>query len=624
MKFTLIPGKNIPPITCILHETPIYLSKSEAIINFAKNQNYLYSDVSYQAKIEWDNNEIPRKLQIFINGESIEYNKEETTDSFISINFKSATYPYGNLFRDCYGYVQLEVYCEWQSNLSGNSYWTDYYCVMLKKTKANESLQKIAEYVYKNHSLFLWKRNILPNGAVELNKSIEKSLDTQIELIKDVINVYENNSSILKTRPYTLAENTYTVDNFEKIHRITPQTLYYIVQHPEELTNTSSESGIKYKNNYYIPRKTLLLRTEQSRNTYENKVIIGFLKTVLLCVSNLIERINNYLLLNNSSAIKIEGYISSSIYILQTTFHNLETKLTILLDLQSRLNIIFWTYKSFLPVDEINIGHAPKLTAVFRMIAPYRQIYTTMEHWFSYGIYDFSNEDFLLPLLVNHQLYEYYILIKLTKLIEDKGFKHLYNRDASFQYPVNKSYINTEHYNTFYFSNNDTEFITLYYQPVIWGQKYADAFRNGISLRRSTSLSLDKENDNNPAKTKNAYYTPDYILKYKVGSHEVYTIIDAKYQTYTSVWNQQVERLSFKYQFSIQSVDNNLIAGVLILYGKSIEKESSLENVHDIFFNQRNPSFWISSFTESEECSYQSQRETFSQLFSIIKNLCSS
>lgn len=618
----LLPAKNLSTISCVLHETPLYLPSSDTIIKLAKNHNYLYSDVSYCAKIEWETTELPTKLQLFINGESIEYIQDEITDSHVSLSFKSDMYPFGNIFRDCYGFVQIEIYCEWQPGISGRSYWTDFYCVMLKKTKVNESLQKIAEYVYQNHSNFLWKRNTLPNGAVEFDKSDEKNLDAQIELIKDVINIYDQNSLILKTRPYTLAEHNYIVDDFEKLHRITPNTINYIVQHPDELISTSHETGIKVKNNSFIPRKTLILKTEQSRNSYENGVIIGFLKSVILSVNDLVEKMKGFLLLNNNPLIKVEGYISSSVFILQTTIHHLETKLKLLLELQSRLNILYWNYKSFLPIDEVTVQHIPKLTAVFRMLAPYRQIYIIIDRWFSFGIYDLSNEEFLLPLLINHQLYEYYVLIKLTKIIESHGFKHLIEKDYAYHYPSKKGYVNTEHFNTFFFSNKDIdENITLYYQPVVWGQQYSDILRNGISIRRSTSLSLNKESETTIVKTRNAYYTPDYILKYQRGNQEIYIIIDAKYQNYASVWNQQVEKLSFKYQFSLHSVEKNShILGVLILYGKSIEKECILENIHDIFFNPDHPAFWISSLTESDECTDQSQQKTFDALFSKIRS----
>lgn len=622
MKFFLIPARELPSISCTLHETPISFSTSETIINLSKGQNYIYSDVSYRVRILWEQNRVPVNLQFLINGEIIDYSKEEGTVDELIINFKSEMYPYGNIFRDCYGYVQLEVYCEWEPDKAGISFWTDYFCVMLRKTKANESLQKMAEYVYRNHAKYIWKRNTLPDGAVELNKSEVKSLDTQIELIKEVIKVYGQNISILKTRPHTLAEHAYSIDEFEKLQRITPITINYIIQHSDELAYTDSETGIAEGRNNYIPKKTLILKTEQSRNCYENRVITGFLKSVLLSVNDLVDKTMSYIKQSSRSVIKVDGYISSAVFILETTLHNLETKLVILQELQSKLNQLYWAYKSFLFIDDEEVHHTPMLTAVFRMLPSYRQIYVVMDRWFSFGLYDFSGEEFLLPLLINHQLYEYYILIRLAELIEENGFRHLIDKDISYNYPTkNKTYKNINHNNTFYFSNDSMENVTLYYQPIIWGQQYSDVLRNGISLRRSTSLSLNKENEMYPAKMRNAYYTPDYVLKFQVGAKEVYVIIDAKYQTYATVWNQQIEKLSFKYQLSIHpTTSNSDLIGTIIFYGKSIEKSSSLENIHDIFWNHGVPAFWISSITESEGCTYESQRKTIDDLFIEVRN----
>lgn len=226
----------------------------------------------------------------------------------------------------------------------------------------------------------------------------------------------------------------------------------------------------------------------------------------------------------------------------------------------------------------------------------------------------------MLPLMVNHLLYEYYVLFKLAEGIEQKGYVFNSKQSKNFHYPVtDPRYYAVDHYNTFVFENSSNEQIVLYYQPVVWGQRYSDALGNGISLRRSTSLSLNHEKETVPFKTRNAFYTPDYIIKTKVENNERYLIIDAKLQSYTSVWNGQIEKLAFKYQFSIQPArDNSTLLGVIITYGKSVDRSSSLELVHDIYASDKTPSFWIASLTEGEACGPDKQMDMIGAIVDVL------
>ena len=593
------------PVSCDLHTANVGLSMLDAIDQITGASKFVYSDVPYVAKIYWGETIIPPVINIYMNGEIIEYSIAEIADQYTMIKFTSESNQLGNIFRDCYGYVQIAIECAWGQD-NNLEFYTDYIGVMLRSSKTNDALQKMAEYVYKMHQHFMWKRNMLPSGLVQLSQSEEKSLDAQVELIKLVIRVFEHNISFFKTNPYTKADYSYQIADYSKLRQITHKTSQYIAQHPDELAPADIFTGIVYQHQDYYPRKTLVLNTEQRRNNYENRAILGFLHSVVITVADISKRISNYLQIQQDTSPTVDGYISSTVFILQTSRHRLENKHMEIMRLQSLLHDLYLTYKSFFPIDDTPLVNIPDATAVFRTSSQYRQIYDVMVKWFAFGCYDFSGEYFLLPLLVNHQLYEYYVLYKLAASIEAQDFQYITNESSNFKYPVRFSkYKAVEHLNTFVFRSSYNATITLYFQPVIWGQQYSNTVRNGISLRRTTTLSIDHSN-----RSSNAFYTPDYILKYQSNDVERYIIADAKLQSYSSVWSRQIENLAFKYQFSIKpSTKASNLVGVMVFYGKSVDIPGKLSQVHDIYTDNNPPLFWTTSLTERESCSSTSQTE---------------
>ena len=89
---------------------------------------------------------------------------------------------------------------------------------------------------------------------------------------------------------------------------------------------------------------------------------------------------------------------------------------------------------------------------------------------------------------------------------------------------------------------------------------------NGIGLYRNNSISL---NQSNVDERSDKYYTPDYIIKTEINGVERYIILDAKFSTANTVKRYYISDLSFKYLFSISSIEENKSAdGLCIVYGQ--------------------------------------------------------
>ena len=627
MKLSLFPKRDFPEITLPLREVATigtrHIQAEELYTKRISGQ--VYSDIPYAAALILEDETPPSRVNVYINGDHVKSYGVLNEQRF-AINFIADQYPRGDIFRDCYGYIRLEVELLWDAeDREPQSYVSDYLVVMLKATSLNRSIQSMAEYVYRQHRHFLWRDKNRPYGNVQLSSHEEKSLDTLVAIVKTILRVFEHNMAFFRTNPHTKAETTYRIDDFSRLQAITSQTLQYMAQHPDELTPTDIETGIHYDNRHYFPRHTLIANKQRVRDTYENQAILGFIHEIALETRRLIERIDHFLLASNEENRTTSGYISSATYILQTTKHNLFEKKNELLMLTDALTETYWIYKKFLPVDDIPISDLPMPTAVFMSLSPSRQIYDVMVQWFTHGVYDFSGEEFLLPLLINNQLYEYYNLFKLAEAIETNGYQIDDSLCKRHLYAVNHDdYRDTEHINTFVFTKNDSPTITLYFQPVIWGHNYSEPVSNGIALRRTTSLSIDRRNSQKVRSLKNVgraytYYTPDYVIKCSGANSDTYLLVDAKLSTYETVKSYQVEELAYKYLFSIQpSTENSVLLGVLILYGKSVYKKSELESVHDLYHTVNTPDLWLTSLTESEQVSASEQMATLSKAVAML------
>lgn len=625
MKLSLCPKRDFPETLLPLREVATtgtrHIQTEELYTRNIGGQ--VYSDIPYTAALILEGEASPSRVNVYINGEHVKTHGVLTEQRYV-INFIAEQYPKCDIFRDCYGYIRLEVEFLWQiEDHEPQSYVTDYLVVMLKTTSLNRSIQRMAEYVYRQHKHFLWRDKNLPYGNVQLNSHEEKSLDTSIAIVKTVLRVFEHNMAFFRTNPHTKAETTYRVDDFSRLQAITPETLQYMAQHPDELTPTDIETGIHYDKRHYSPRHTLVANKQRVRETYENQAVLGFVHEIALQTRVLIEKIDRFLLSNNEENRIASGYISSATYILQTTKHSLLAKKNELLLLTDALTETYWIYKKFLPVDDIPVTELPMPTAVFMSLSPYRQIYDVMVQWFSYGVYDFSGEEFLLPLLINNKLYEYYNLFKLAEAIESSGYQIDNGLCKRHLYAVgHENYRDTEHINTFVFTKNDSPTITLYFQPVIWGHNFSDSLSNGIALRRTTSLSIDHHNNQEIRSLRSvsrALYTPDYVLKCSGVNGDTYLIADAKLSTYETVKSFQVDELAYKYLFSIQpAAEKSALLGVLILYGKSVYRQCELESVHDLYHAPNTPDLWLTSLTESEQITAAEQMATLSRIVSLL------
>ena len=288
------------------------------------------------------------------------------------------------------------------------------------------------------------------------------------------------------------------------------------------------------------------ISNKKSWNVYENRIIIGFLSTVLLNA----EQVNNEYskdVLNEERIIsRIHGSFPKEYSAPIITIKSLQISYgkILLTKLQcsiAELKSIRRLYKIIFDVPEVIILKLPRKTGTFCEIKPYVQVFEMIVRWFNYGEYNLAKEQLILHIKTLDKLFEYYCLLSILKLLADNGFQKSNIREPvyKFEYTLaDNEYQNEKDVANTYKLFNGNVYATVYFQPVI----SAVDFENEITLFRTT------KNHNKD------YYTPDFVLKFFSGNHnEEYVVFDSKFSSRDNIKRYSLEEVIHKYSCEFAS-----------------------------------------------------------------------
>ncbi len=534
-------------------------------------QKYVYSDHSYCAGSRGVE-EIREDISFFVN--DMEIDIKRIGESSEKIVFSDEKYPGGRIFSHNFGLIQIAIQIVYEGRLP-IMLFSNYISVLVVNNRTNLSVERMARYIYYNQESLLLSGQLLSEQQRSLKGDAQKELESQIQILRDIIQVYSENIGYFRLNARFHLSSMGYVDNYEKVRFVSNRTLSYIVQHPEYLSKTSLPTGIRVNGQNYLPDKTLVEENTINYDIYENQIIVGFLKSLYHMVDTLMVKIYNRIIQYPDKKEVEKGYFLSTAFVFATTKRRLEKIKEQLTFLRRNIEELYVQYHNILPVSEQNIFQVPIPSTILISVRPYRLIYDQIVRWFQFGIYDFSREDFILPMLQSNKLYEYYVLLKLFEYIQTKGYqiqskdlyKYKYQNSALFN-TVNLGKIKSN--NTFVFWRDDTSIeLTLYYEPVIYSGISKNVGENALSLFRNISFSYKKgETGKN--------YCPDYVLKIKKESCSYYIILDAKFSSQRSVKEYYIRELLYKYILSISTIDQqDALLGLIVVNGKSNELEDS-------------------------------------------------
>lgn len=513
----------------------------------------VYNDDDYDFKVTVNNN-IVYISAFYINGEYFDTSKDKKA------------------FLECFGVAKIEV------EICGNLYVTPNFSIMINKDNVHKGILNMIDFIYDNCDDYLYEEHRNSKKAFGIKHNEHISIDSKLRLLDDICNNYEQCFNIFRASANTKLISIDRIGDFSNLQTISQNTIRHIVIHPEELKAVGYNTGIKYNNQYYQPQNTIINSVDYSYDIYENRVIVGFLKTIIDELNGMRKTIEIHK--NQFHVYRTQNqYIKSSYYIYSRNNRILSEYLSTIDILIVKFQKILLMYKALFKINPDRIYNQPKYSNIFRRVRPYRIIFENIISWFNCGNYDLSKSDLLLSFMSVSRIYECFCLIKLCKTFEKMGFSKSFG--IAYKYNESKYYQNTIHNNTFVFEKDDT-LITLYYQPVVSGKR-TDIMnpKNKLNLYRNTSTSIHYgyTTFQDEAYVINGnFYTPDYVIKIERNNEAKYYVMDAKHSTINNIEKHQLPYLVFKYLFSISTIkDEDTLSGICILCGK--EDQSYSQNI---------------------------------------------
>ncbi|MGL4801610.1 MAG: hypothetical protein ACRC18_05030 [Cetobacterium sp.] len=517
--------------------------EKEVVYHFCEYSLEFYLENSNSLKIE----------SAFVEVSGTEYPLEEKIIS----GKKYFSLKRDNYFSCIFGcaFIALKVMCEGDSEYK---FYTKPIEVLINSNEifekdVKESIIDMTNFIIENNSNVL-KSDYLDRYSLvrnELIKTNYKSLQTEIEQLKDILDIYfKNKIYFMRNQKYQL-KTIQKIDSFEKVKRIDNKTISYIINNPNELIASDEFTSIRNNKQSYIPKKTLVDSVENDYDIYENRVILSFIKYITNYISQRIDRIK---LQNNIRKINKNNYLS----LMKMSYENYLTQLNEMVQISEDL---YFQYKSFMKCKEIVIDESIPPTYNFRAYPHYNFIYTIIREWFDKGNYDFSNEKIFSSFLTIDDLYEYFSLINLQNIIEKLNFK-LVNKER-FKYGTDFEKYNG--HNTFRYRNSLGINITLYYQPIVFSNKVL----NDLKLYR---VNFDRVNH---------YYSPDFIIQIEMNDKFICIVLDSKWQTIKTIKTYTLKEIIYKYSYSIKPVDKNVSFDSVILLKGRTKKGSTQYDYHN-------------------------------------------
>lgn len=555
-------------------------------IDLTKCKN-VFEDGSYDIYLLCDQYRMidVKSISVCINGEqvgNIEYSSESgAVEGFTKYSDNFFT---KQPFLLHYDLVVISFILFFKDGLS-KEFFTDYLLCISKSKDDTVNIQsmiqelmafddsQVCEWIFS--SIKQGESNSLYEG--KWNKHAYRSLSSYIQLLEQVISCYKNNFAYFKIQGKHMIKQSSVLVTYENVKKVSRDSFDWIMKNTDQLANVPYTSGIQCQGKYYLPYHIKTNASQKSWDVYENRIIIGFLHTVLSNAKQILREFDSDILNEERVISKIHGsfpeeYCAPIITIksLQINFCRiLLVKLNRSIDTLQNLSK---QYEALFDVQVELLKAFPRKTSTFFEIKPYAQVFEIIVRWFQYGEYSLEKEHLILQVKTLDKLFEYYCLLRLLKLLADNGYQKANIKEPVFKFDytsADKYYQNEKDVANTYLLSNNGIVATLYYQPVI----SAVQFENNIALYRTTGANKESKN----------YYTPDFVLKFASDeNNEEYVIFDAKFSSRGNIKKYSLPEVIRKYSCEMGvAAESQAPKMVWILQGRVNTSENVIWRYHN-------------------------------------------
>lgn len=531
----------------------------------------VYEDKQYSAtfKMYFENCIRIKNVQLFVNDEFI---SDATISSINLIQDNTVlefSFSNGRYFLGCFDLtiLSIRVIFEDEDDLL---LFSKYIKVATCKVKY-ESLIKMFEEIEATNKHILdacFSKSIKRSGL--RNDRDKRNFESTVILLENILSTLKSLYPMFVTVPKTTVTNTHCVVEYSKAAQMDNTGFEWILTNPMNLRLSSLRTNIKISNRYYYPEKVLSTEHVNNYVTYENMLIIGFIKLICSKIINMISIIKCAYDKNTAKDLIITENLPSD-YQVPIDIANYQIKLMFsriiekLQNLYTGYTTVLNQYKRALKCDGLIISRRPNLTHTFRNIPHYRTVFELIIKWLDYGDYDLSGELYLFRLKKLNKIYEYYCILRILSSLEEIGFGLKSQRRFKYHVGENDGITFTEDQeinNTFELVSTDgSVFLTLYYEPKI----FSDLSKNGNGIDELFRVD-----------TYNNFYYPDFLIKLlmKDTNKTAYCIFDAKYQNFDRVREIELSRTCMKYIHGIATKDSvfNKIIYLWLFYPMAHER----------------------------------------------------
>lgn len=390
-------------------------------------------------------------------------------------------------------------------------------------------IAKIDSYVSCHASAFLQNGRVL--------KVIPKQGDASFafeDRVRALIDLYSRSLTYFRTNARFTLSNKEVVEPFNRLRSLSASSIRYIVTHPDELVPSSTEHGVMVNGKPYLPEHTVARSKVKNFDIQENRIVVGFLQTVLFALRNYSDR--------------LAPAVAES--------------------LRSQVIQLHSVYRTVLGVQDAPLLALPRPTPVMTGVAAYRNFYMEIKRWFEDSAGLEWSEGFASDAISRGRIYEYYVLLKHLYDLIDSGWEFV-SKEKYIWDTRALTYRAPDIENIFRFKKGE-ERVDVFYEPVVHAYHPKDAEFLGL-YRNSTASFNAVTGTLHTAKTSDPVYTPDLVIRHEdKEGRRIFKIKDAKFSTPTKVFENELLSLMFRYERSISAVrSEDRIESVELLCGKS-------------------------------------------------------
>lgn len=405
-------------------------------------------------------------------------------------------------------------------------------------------------------------------GSIQ-NRS-PRSLSTTLHLIKRVLAEYSLQREYFRNHGYTRIVKTQKIVPLSRVRRAGYEELDWLSKNLSMLSEVPESRGISMYGKSYLPQR---VRTEvrvKTHDSYENRLILGFLSEVVKTARTLrnslrgscdeIKRVETTL-----EGFRSEGAVIPSLALVRSLTIRESSCLDQLDALISLGNNLLRDYLSFLPGVASYFTRAPHRTKVFQEVRAYSQVFTLILEWINFGDFSVAKEGLALHLLRTDKLYEYYSLYRILCWLSYQG----YTPSNEESHPIRcGNYLPRRRFRpetqiaSIFNLHKGKNRLKLYYQPIIHAGLDEE---EGIPLHRLSS--------------RRSFWTPDYLIEITSESNQKsFHVIDAKYRPAQDLYDSfsrpsELSTCIMKYMHDVAGENGKRVSSVWLAAGKQKGKD---------------------------------------------------